>query len=395
MIRLAYIVSHPIQYQAPLLRRIASEPGIDLTVLFLSDFSTRQYRDPGFGQAIAWDVDLLSGYDSKVLRAWGDSGGVGLLQPFTIGVEEELRAGKYDAVWLHGYAHHAQLRALIAAKRHGLKVLLRGESHATSSERSAVKTAVKQQLLTRLFRRVDAFLAIGTANRDYYLSYGVAPEKIFMMPYAVDNARFQATATADRGRALAASLGLDPSRPVILYASKLQTRKRPWDLWHAYTMLSPNGADEPAPYLLYVGDGEERAALESAVASRGWTSVRFPGFQNQTTLPDYYAACDVFVLPSEREPWGLVVNEVMNAGKPVIVSDQVGAAADLVEDGVNGFVIPVGDIETLADRLRWVTADRAIARAMGEKSLRRVSEWDYEADVDGLRQAVAGCERRG
>ena len=361
MVRLAYIVSHPIQYQAPLLRRIAAEPGIDLTVLFLSDFSTRQYRDPGFGQAIAWDVDLLSGYDSKVLRAWGDSDGVGLLQPFTIGVEEELRAGKYDAVWLHGYAHHAHLRALVAAKRRGLKVLLRGESHAASSRRSTLKSAVKQQVLTRLFRKVDAFLAIGTANRDYYLSYGVAPEKIFLMPYAVDNARFQAAATAERGRALVRSLGLDPSRPVILYASKLQTRKRPWDLWNAYSMLSPNGADEPMPYLLYVGDGEERAALEAAVAQRGWSSVRFCGFQNQTTLPDYYAACDVFVLPSEREPWGLVVNEVMNAGKPVIVSDQVGAALDLVDDGVNGFVVPVGHVDTLADRLRWVTADRAIS----------------------------------
>ncbi len=309
MVRLAYIVSHPIQYQAPLLRRIAAEPDIDLTALFLSDFSTRKYRDPGFGQAIAWDVDLLSGYDSKVLRAWGDADMVGLLKPFTIGVEEELRAGRYDAVWLHGYAHHAQLRALVEAKRRGLKVLLRGESHAASSKRSALKRAVKQQVLTRLFRQVDAFLAIGSANREYYLSYGVAPEKIFMMPYAVDNARFQAAATDARGRALRRSLDIDPSRPVILYASKLQTRKRPWDLWRAYSTLSSNG-QEPAQYLLFVGDGEERAALESAVRATGWSTVRFIGFQNQTTLPDYYAAFDVFVLPSEREPWGLVLNEV-------------------------------------------------------------------------------------
>ncbi len=95
-------------------------------------------------------------------------------------------------------------------------------------------------------------------------------------------------------------------------------------------------------------------------------------------------------MPSEGGPWGLVVNEVMNAGKAVIVSDQVGAAVDLVEDGVNGFVVPVGDVDTLADRLRWVTADRAIARGMGEKSLLRICEWDYEADVEGLRQAIAG-----
>ena len=170
--RIAYIVSHPIQYQAPLLRRLALEKGIDLTVLFLSDFSTREYRDRGFGQPVAWDVNLLDGYPSKVLRAWGSADAVGFWQPFTVGVEQELHTGNYDAVWLHGYAHHAQLRALIAARRRGMKVLLRGESHATSSERSVLKTAVKQGILTRLFRRVDAFLAIGTANRDYYLVQG-------------------------------------------------------------------------------------------------------------------------------------------------------------------------------------------------------------------------------
>ena len=395
MTRIAYIVSHPIQYQAPLLRRLAMEKGIDLTVLFLSDFSTREYRDRGFGQPVAWDVNLLNGYPSKVLRAWGSADAVGFWQPFTVGVEQELHTGNYDAVWLHGYAHHAQLRALIAARRRGMKVLLRGESHATSSGRFVLKTAVKQGILTRLFRRVDAFLAIGTANRDYYLSYGVPADKIFLMPYAVDNARFQAASTPDRGRELVASLGLAPSRPVILFASKLQARKRPWDLWEAYTRLSPNGVDEPLPYLIFVGEGSERAGLESAVARRGWRGVRFAGFQNQTKLPDYYAACDVLVLPSEREPWGLVVNEAMNAGKAVIVSDQVGAAADLVEDGRNGYVVPVGNVDVLADRLRRITSDPPLAKSMGAKSLQRISQWDFEADVAGLQQAFAGCNVRG
>ena len=113
--RIAYIVSHPIQYQAPLLRRIAREKALDLTVLFLSDFSTRAYGDPGFGQAISWDVDLLGGYQSKVLPAWGDRDSLGFWKPLTTGVEEELRRGDYDVVWLHGYAHHAHLRAFVEA----------------------------------------------------------------------------------------------------------------------------------------------------------------------------------------------------------------------------------------------------------------------------------------
>lgn len=391
MTRLAYLVSHPIQYQAPLLRRIAMEKAVDLTVLFLSDFSTRAYGDPGFGQAIAWDVDLLSGYQSKVLPAWGDRDSLGFWTPLTVGVEQELRRGDYDVVWLHGYAHHAHLRALVSAKRRGLKVLLRGETHKTSSLQSPFRNAVKKRVMTRLFRHVDGFLAIGSANRDYYLSHGVTPEKIFMMPYAVDNQRFQAAAGERSRDELRSTLELTGERPVILYASKLQQRKRPWDLWEAYTRLSPNGADEPAPYLVFVGDGHERQALEAAVSRTGWKSVRFAGFQNQTELPAFYALADVLVLPSEREPWGLVINEAMNAGTAVIVSDQVGAAADLVEDGVNGYVVPVGDIELLASRLRCVTGDPALAKAMGTRSLARISRWDFEADVTGLTQALAAC----
>lgn len=391
MTRIAYIVSHPIQYQAPLLRRLAMEKDVDLTVLFLSDFSTREYSDRGFGQAISWDVDLLDGYKSKVLPAWGDRDTLGFWKPFTVGVEKELRRGNYDAVWLHGYAHHAHLRAMLAAKRHGMKILLRGESHKNSSNRSALRTVLKKTVMTGLFRQVDAFLAIGTANRDYYLSHGVPPEKIFMMPYAVDNTRFEAAATEQAPSELAASLGLTPNRAVILFASKLQPRKRPWDLWEAYARLSPNGVDEPLPYLIFVGEGSQRAELEAAVARRGWHSVRFVGFQNQTRLPAYYAAADVIVLPSEREPWGLVINEAMNAGKAVIVSEQVGASADLVEDGVNGYVVPVGDEDALTDRLRQITSDPALAKSMGAKSLQRISQWDFEADVAGLRQALASC----
>src|SRR5262245_24831518 len=357
------------------------ERGLDFTVLFLTDFSTREYRDQGFGRAVAWDVDLLDGYRYKVLDAWGNRDVLGVLRPMTIGIERELREGKYDAVWLHGYAHHAQLRALRQAKRLGMKVLLRGESHDRSTDRSPLVAAVKRRMLTSLFRRIDAFLAIGTANRDYYLGHGVPAGKIFMMPYAVDNARFQAASAQASRRDVLSALGLHPDRPVILFASKLQARKRPADLWEAYTRLSPDGVGEPPAQLIFVGEGEQRAELEAAGAARGWNSVRFAGFQNQTALPSYYAAADVFVLPSEREPWGLVVNEAMNAATAVIVSEQVGAAADLVADGENGAVIPAGDVDALADRLRRITTEPGLAASMGQQSLRRISRWDFEADV--------------
>ena len=118
-------------------------------------------------------------------------------------------------------------------------------------------------------------------------------------------------------------------------------------------------------------------------------SVQFLGFKNQTEIPTYYDLCDVFVLPSDHEPWGLVVNEVMNTGKPVIVSDQVGAGLDLVEDGKNGFVVPVGHVAMLADRLKCLTDNPELGVKMGERSLRRISKWNFEADLLCLLQALS------
>ena len=388
--RIAYLVSHPIPYQAALLRYLAALPDIDLTVFFLSDISVREYRDPGFRVHLEWDVGLLDGYSYVFLPAYGGNGRLSFWRPFVHGLGRHLRQDRFDALWLHGWAHQANLRALCIAKRRGLKVLLRGESHLKDRPSRASKRWLKQRVLPRFLNSVDAFLAIGSWNREFYLHYGVPSERIFMMPYAVDNDFFQRKAAEAEGRreSLRAQLDLDPQRPLILYCSKFLRRKRAGDLLEAYIRLSPDGRREPDPYLLFIGDGEERPRLERRVEDLGWSSVRFLGFRNQTEMPGYYQLCDVFVLPSECEPWGLVVNEVMSVGKAVIVSDQVGAGADLVEDGRNGFVVPVGDVAALADRLGRLATNPGLAARMGEESRRRIAQWDFEADIQGIRQAL-------
>src|SRR5208283_4761924 len=131
----------------------------------------------------------------------------------------------------------------------------------------------------------------------------------------------------------------------------------------------------------------ERARLESSARALRWDSIRFIGFRNQSELPAMYDLCDVFVLPSEREPWGLVINEVMNAGKPVIVSDRVGAGPDLVEDGVNGFVFPARDVAALADRLQRMIENPDARAAMGGRAFEKVARHGFDADRDGLLSA--------
>jgi glycosyltransferase involved in cell wall biosynthesis len=388
--RLAYLVSHPIQYQAPLLKCIASDPAFDLSVYFLSAFSTCEYRDPGFAADITWDVPLLEGYKHEFLPAIGRRDRLTRLRPFARGLSKRLLRGQFDALWLHDYAHQAHLRALLIAKLLGIPILLRTESHCGSHPRSRARIAAKAVLMRALFGLVDAFLAIGTANLRYYLSYGVRPERVFMMPYAVDNLFFSegAERAHPAREELRNALGFAPARPVILYASKITANKRPSDLLTAYIRLGAEGR-EPHPYLLFVGDGPQRRELEERARALGWSSVRFVGFVGQHELPRYYDLCDLFVLPSEFEPWGLVVNEAMNAAKPVIASDRVGAAVDLVRDGRNGFIFPCGDIEALRSRLARLVVDAQLMKTMGAESKRLIARWNFAADLAGLKRALA------
>jgi glycosyltransferase involved in cell wall biosynthesis len=391
-VRLAYVVSHPIQYQAPLLRRIACEPGIDLTVLFGSDFSVRGYQDKGFGVEVTWDVPLLDGYRSQFLPRLRDTGTVSPLSPISRGILRRLcnpdGSPAFDALWVHGYASANALHAILAANALGIPVLLRAESWLADRPRD-LSTLVAKHLFLRLLRpAIAATLPIGSRNRDYWAHYFGPGMPQFLMPYAVDNSWFAQRAAAMDPNKLRAELQLTSGRPVILFASKLQTRKHADHLLEAYARLCAN-ARNPLPYLLIVGDGEERARLEARARELALEGVRFLGFRNQSELPALFALADVFVLPSRHEPWGLIVNEAMASGCAVIVSDEVGAHADLVTDGVEGFVFPVGDIDALTSALASVLSSPEQTQRMRQAAKARIASWDFEADVRGLRQALA------
>jgi glycosyltransferase involved in cell wall biosynthesis len=399
-VRLAYLVSHPIQYQAPLLRRIAQEPDIELTVFFGSNFSVREYVDKGFGVDVKWDVPLVDGYDHEFLPAIWDKRRTGRATQFNYGIFSRLRGGKgavsFDVLWVHGYSTLNSLQGMLAAKRLGVPVLLRAESRLGAADRGGLKPWVKNLFFGALKRLVDGVLPIGALNTVYWRHYLGDNFPQFPMPYAVDNSYFQSRCQeASAGRMeLLKELNLDGSRPVILFASKLQNRKCCADLLEAYLHLVSVKGTDPLPYLVIVGDGEERSALEIRAAQSGCTDIRFCGFRNQSELPRFFDIATVFVLPSRDEPWGLIVNEVMNAGRAVIVSDDVGCQLDLIEDGVEGCVFPAGDVKALADTLRRVLATPEMSQTMGQRGLAKIGAWDFEEDVRGLRSAIAQVTRK-
>jgi glycosyltransferase involved in cell wall biosynthesis len=394
-VRLAYLVSHPIQYQAPLLRQIAQQPDIDFTVFFGSDFSVRGYRDEGFGVSLKWDIPLLDGYKHIFLPKLRDGQQVSFATPLNRGIVSHLRGTgcepAFDALWVHGYATANALHGILAARALGIPVLLRAEGWLRDRARSSWKQLLKKIFFAGLERMVDGVMPIGTLNAQYWSHYFGDDVRQFLMPYATDNAYFtQRAAAAQAGRTeLQQELGLDPSRPVILFASKLQSRKHCNHLIEAYTRLSPSPRIEPRPYLVIVGDGEERTALEQQAAATGFGSIRFCGFRNQSEMPRFFDLASVFVLPSRHEPWGLIVNEVMAAARPAVVSDDVGCAPDLIDDGVNGCIFPVGDVAALEQALRRVLDPAGAAESMGHRAFERIQTWSFAEDIAGLRRALA------
>lgn len=374
-----------------MLRTIAAQPNIDLLVLFCSDFSVRSYQDVGFGAAVQWDTPLLEGYCSVVLPRFRDTTDPGPTRPIARGFFRHLRKGlngaPFDAVWVHGYSTVDTLHAMLAAKALGIPVLVRSDSWLADRPRSWGTLLAKRAFFAVLNWLVAGVLVSGTRNADYWSFYLGRHKPLFMLPYAVDNGYFaERTAEAVTTRhALLAEFDLEPGRPVILFASKLQERKLCRDLLEAFLQLSGIAT---APYLLIVGDGEMRQTLEKRALESGSSNVRFAGFRNQGELPQFFELSTVFVLPARHEPWGLVVNEAMAAGLPVVVTDDCGCAPDLVRNGENGFVYPTGDVAALRSALESCLIPGR-AKVMGERSRELIARWSYEEDVAGLCRALA------
>jgi glycosyltransferase involved in cell wall biosynthesis len=385
--RIAVLNSHPIQYFAPLYAHINKASDIDVTVLYLSNLSLRGGTDPGFNQAIRWDVDLLAGYKSVFLGNASVREPKGFLSLVAPEVWSELRSGRYDVLWLHGHNYAANLIALAAAKSMGIPVLMRGETHGALA-RGRFKSMLRKPLLGLFYRMCDRLLAIGTANADFYASLGVPRHKTFLVPYAVDNKRFikGSRLSGNERRKLRRKYGLPDQGPIVLYAAKLTPRKRPLDLLAACHSIKAKSAQ---PFtVLIVGSGELEAELRRYCAGADLNNVVFAGFVNQAELPSLYGASDIFVLPSQEEPWGLAVNEAMCAALPVVVSREAGCVSDLVEDGVNGFTPEAGDIEALSWLLQRLIEDEGLRRRFGQASLKRISSWGYQDCLEGLRAAL-------
>lgn len=385
VMKLAVLTSHPIQYQTPLFRALASEPDMDLTVYFSSSHGLTPSSDPEFGRTFEWDIPLLGGYNHILLKNIaprpGPASFFGEINP---GILRRLFRSRPDALIVFGWAFVTDWIAFLAAFLLRIPVFIRSENpYAQEVRKHPLKRFLKRILLGILFRMARGLLFIGKENRKFYEYYGVPARKLFFAPYAVDNQRFTEAAAKYRNKKkeLRKELQLPEEGVGILFTGKLVDKKNPLDLLSTLELMN-----DPRAFLVFVGDGSLREMLERYAIKRK-LRVFFTGFKNQTEIPLYYAAADIFVLPSgDGETWGLSLNEAMCFGLPIVVSSVVGSAPDLVRD--NGATFPVHNSQAMAAALGVLIKDEDKRKKMGEMSSELIKKYSYEEDIRGIREAL-------
>ena len=388
-LNIIHLISHPIQYQAPLYARIATDADINFRVLFCSKKGSGTTLDAEFGVNVEWDIPILRGYNFKFLKNYARQESLdtfwGLMN---FGVIRELcNAPKNSILWLHGWSNLTLILALFFGKMMGHTIYLRGESTAIIEQNKLnnfskkVKTFFNRQIL---FRLTDRFLAVGNQNKAYFKMMGVPDSKIVFAPYCVDNQRFTHFFENNKNNIsnLKTQLNIPLSKKVIIFSGKYIDKKRPLDLLKAVNLL-PNKADI---FTIFVGEGNLRGEMENYVKKHHLEgNVQLTGFVNQSLMPNYYMVSDLYVMCSGMyETWGLSTNEAMCFGLPIIVSDRVGSAYDLVNG--NGFMHPSGDVAALSKYIKTVflLSERDL-KAMKKQSFDIIQNYNYEVILSALK----------
>ncbi|NQT92888.1 MAG: glycosyltransferase family 4 protein [Lentisphaerae bacterium] len=384
--KLGILTTHPVQYQVPWFQELAARSDVDLSVFFCMIPNERQQGE-GFGIDFRWDIPLLDGYRHEVLKNRSPHPSVSRYDGCdTPGISRIVEQGGFDAFISHGWIVRSCLQLLKACRRFGVPCLVRGESNNIRRRPFWKRTAQRM-----LLRRYAAFLAIGKANREFYLENGVPPNRIFWTPYCVDNRRFARGAAefAKSRGTLRREWKIDEEACTFIFCGKFISKKRPHDILRALRILCVEGrVPEQGIHFLAVGEGEGKESCRRYAVRHG-LPVTFAGFMNQGRIPEAYAASDCLVLPSDDgETWGLVVNEAMACGLPAIVSDRVGCGRDLVIPGLSGEVFPVGNVRALADRMAGLAGEEGLAATMGEEARRVVGQFNYEEVARGTVAAL-------
>ncbi len=377
--RVALLSELPTPYRWPIFKRLLKRDDLDLRIFFCAESESDR----------SWKFDFRP--DDRVrflpVRTFTWKGRRTIHYHLNPTIIRELRQGRFDVVVLPGYAMSASQLGALYCRLSGTPYVMFSETTQLDRRPGPVRL-VKQFLVRPLIAGAKAWLATGHLSRRYLVSYGAREDAVFFFPNTPDVAALSAQAEKQRPNRnqVRAELGAGTA-PVIFFVARLIGVKRCDLLLDAARRLKERGISF---HLWMAGDGPERSTLERSARENGLSEVRFLGNVESSRLPGLYAAADVFVLPSDHEPWGAVVCEAAACGLPLVLSDRVGAAPDTVADGESGFCFPSGDAVALAGALERLLEDPERRKRMGVRSAELVSGYTHENLV---RQFILALDR--
>ena len=390
--KVAIVAPTCFYYQAGLFRQLAAGAKLDLMGYFCSAEGIiardvlEMYKvneDWGVGE------ELLKGYQSRFLKNFAPHPSylkwpLGLIN---IGIIKEIILSRPDVVVLMSWMNPTWWMALAVCAFFRIPFFYMTDANVHIEPlRSKWKRRLKRMVLGRLlFKLSSGFLCAGTANNHFYRMYGVPENKLFPFAYSwgYDSLSKISAELKPQRDDLRSEFGISEKSIVILYCGRLSTEKNLFHLVESYHQL-----DHDNKSLIFVGDGDLRQSLQNHVDQLGAESVHVFGFQNRNQIAKFYAISDVLVLPSVRETWGIVVNEAMCFGLPVIVSRQVGAGIDLVVDGVNGYSVET-DGESLVGRMsQFCKLSQEERSQMGIRSVDTINKWSTRDLAESLFQYI-------
>jgi 1,2-diacylglycerol 3-alpha-glucosyltransferase len=366
-------------YRIPLFNALALNEDVDLHVIFLAETDPDLRQWPIYKDEIKFSHQVLPSWRKR----WGKYNAL-----LNRGVGSALGAAAPDVILCGGYNYVASWQALFWARTHHIPFLLWSESNVQDLRRGH---ALVEFLKSEFLRRCTGFVVPGRSSLEYLRALKIrVPEiderRIFTAPNAVDNNLFASGAATAHANADARRRELDLPERYFLFAGRLVPEKGVFELLSAYAKLKASVREQIG--LVFVGDGESRRQLELHTASISPGVVRFAGFAQREALAAYYAFADVLVLPTYTDTWGLVVNEAMACGLPVILSRAAGCASDLVRESETGLLIPPRDVDALAKALMCVTDQPKFRELMGSNARQHIVSYSPAAWSSAIAQAV-------
>ena len=387
MNKLAIIITHPIQYYAPMFQKLTARKKIELKVFYTWPQAIEGFQDPDFGKEIKWDIPLLEDYHweavKNVSKKPSSKHWRGIICP---DLNRRLEVYDPDAILVYGWKLYSHFRAMRYFK--GKKPVWFFGDSTLLDERPGIRKVARRLWLKFVYRYVDTAFYVGINNKRYFQAHRLKENQLVLLSHVIDNERFEDNEERqyeEKASKWRLDIGYSADDIVVLFAGKFVSKKNPQILIDSIKKL--HNSTMPQLHLLMVGNGPLETKLKQMAKDDPF--IQFLPFQNQSKMPIIYRLANVFCLPSTGpgESWGLAVNESMVCGRTPIVSDKVGSFSDLIRNGITGYVFKTGDVQNLSDKIELATQNNSFLD-MGINAKKLIKNWNYNIVCDALEQTL-------